>query len=101
MDTRNLRRWVLNNLAGKSVLNTFAYTGSLGVAASAAGAKRVVHLDHSKKYLNLARQSYILNGLPIDPENYLVGDFWEQIARLKRRAVVRLYRCRSAILRHL
>ena len=84
MDTRNLRRWVLNNLAGKSVLNTFAYTGSLGVAASAAGARRVIHLDRSKKFLDLARQSYTLNGLPIHADNYLIGDFWEQIARLKR-----------------
>ena len=86
IDTRNLRRWALNNLAGKSVLNTFAYTGSLGVAASAAGARRVIHLDRSKKYLDLARQSYALNGFPIHAENYWVGDFWEHIARLKHEA---------------
>ncbi|HEY3341425.1 MAG TPA: class I SAM-dependent methyltransferase, partial [Anaerolineae bacterium] len=35
LDTRNLRRWAIEHLAGKRVLNTFAYTGSLGVAAMA------------------------------------------------------------------
>jgi 23S rRNA (cytosine1962-C5)-methyltransferase len=50
LDTRNLRGWALEHLAGKSVLNTFAYTGSLGVAAKAAGASRVVHLDLNKTF---------------------------------------------------
>src|SRR5512133_3328236 len=35
LDTRNLRHWAIENSSGKSVLNTFAYTGSLGVAATA------------------------------------------------------------------
>ena len=45
LDTRTLRTWARQNLSGKSVLNTFAYTGSLGVAALAGGAQRVVQLD--------------------------------------------------------
>ena len=45
LDTRNLRKWAIDHLAGKTVLNTFAYTGSLGVAAMGGGAQRVVHLD--------------------------------------------------------
>ncbi len=32
LDTRGLRLWALMNLSGKTVLNVFAYTGSLGVA---------------------------------------------------------------------
>jgi hypothetical protein len=31
LDTRNLRAWAQANLAGKTVLNTFAYTGSLAI----------------------------------------------------------------------
>ncbi len=30
LDTFNLRKWLIENMKGKSVLNTFAYTGSLG-----------------------------------------------------------------------
>jgi 23S rRNA (cytosine1962-C5)-methyltransferase len=84
LDTRNLRGWARQNLAGKTVLNTFAYTGSLGVAALAGGAARVVQLDLSRAYLNLAKTSYTLNGFPIREEDFLCGDFWEQVSRLKR-----------------
>src|SRR6185295_9656396 len=41
LDTRNVRLWASKRLKDKSVLNTFAYTGSLGVAALAGGAARV------------------------------------------------------------
>ncbi len=39
IDTRNLRHWLIENAVNWQVLNTFAYTGSLGVAALAGGAK--------------------------------------------------------------
>jgi 23S rRNA (cytosine1962-C5)-methyltransferase len=79
-----LRRWALDHLAGKTVLNTFAYTGSLGVAATAGGARRVVHLDRSRAFLNVAKDSYTHNGFPIRKADFLAGDFWEQVSRLKR-----------------
>lgn len=84
LDTRNLRAWALHTLTGKTVLNTFAYTGSLGVAAVAGGARRVVQLDHNKTYLNVAKASYSLNGFPIHKADFQVGDFWTQINHLKR-----------------
>jgi 23S rRNA (cytosine1962-C5)-methyltransferase len=84
LDTRLLRQWALQNLAGKSVLNTFAYTGSLSVAARAGGAQRVVSLDMSRKYLNLAKDSYSLNGFPISGSDFQAGDFWTQTSRMRR-----------------
>ncbi len=83
LDTRNVRRWAKENLAGKTVLNTFAYTGSLGVAAQAAGAARVVHLDLNRNFLNVAKTSYTLNGFPIHKADFRVGDFFPQISRMK------------------
>ncbi|MBK9708199.1 MAG: class I SAM-dependent methyltransferase [Acidobacteria bacterium] len=82
LDTRNLRQWELSNLAGKRVLNAFAYTGSLGVAAQAAGAARVVHLDLNRKFLNVAKTSYTLNGFPINKSDFISGDFWQQASRM-------------------
>ena len=84
LDTRNVRRWALDNLAGKEVLNTFAYTSSLGVAAQAAGASRVVHTDLNKRFLNVAKTSYTLNGFPIDKKLFQTGDFWRQMSQFKR-----------------
>lgn len=85
LDTRNLRGWALQHLKGKTVLNTFAYTGSLGVAALAGGAARVVQLDRSNLFLNLAKKSYEMNNFPILNKDFIVGDFWEQISRLNQK----------------
>lgn len=84
LDTRLLRRWLFENMAGKTVLNTFAYTGSLGVAARAGGASRVVQLDRNWRYLNLAKTSYTLNGFPIARADFITADFWPQAARFRR-----------------
>ena len=84
LDTRNLRQWAIQNLKDKTVLNTFAYTGSLGIAAWGGGAHRVVQLDRNRAYLNLAKTSCTLNGFPIHKADYLVGDFWTLTSRLNR-----------------
>ncbi len=84
LDTRNLRKWMVENLKDKSVLNTFAYTGSFGVAASAGGASRVVQIDLNREFLNIAKTSYSLNGFPIQKGNFIARDFFEQVSNMKR-----------------
>ncbi|HKA19234.1 MAG TPA: class I SAM-dependent methyltransferase [Blastocatellia bacterium] len=83
LDTRNVRHWAKQRLKNKSVLNTFAYTGSLGVAAAAGQASRVVQLELNRKFLNIAKTSYTLNGFQINRTDFLTGDFWPLINRLK------------------
>ncbi len=84
LDTRNLRKWAIENLKEKTVLNAFAYTGSLGVAALAGGARRVVQLDSNRQFLNLAKRSYTLNGYPIHQQDFISADFFLQVGRFKR-----------------
>lgn len=88
LDTRNLRRWAREHLAGKTVLNTFAYTGSLGVAARAGGAAQVVHLDRDRLFLNVAKESYTLNGFPIEKHDFLAEDFFPAVSRLRRESIL-------------
>lgn len=83
LDTRNLRTWAKENLAGRRVLNTFAYTGSLGVAALAGGAARVVQTDLNPHFLSLAKRSTRLNNLPAPDKDFLTGDFFAITARLR------------------
>lgn len=83
LDTSNLRKWLMENIRGKSVLNTFAYTGSLGVAAFAGGATKVVQTDLNRQFLNLAKDSFALNGFPIQKQNYIAQDFFPAISRFK------------------
>lgn len=83
LDTRTLRKWLIENCHDKTVLNTFAYTGSLGVAAMAGGARRVIQLDRNKQFLNLAKDSYSLNNFAIRKSDFITSDFFPAIARFK------------------
>jgi 23S rRNA (cytosine1962-C5)-methyltransferase len=84
LDTRNLRKWMIENMRDKTVLNTFAYTGSLGVAALAGGATRVVQHDLSRQFLNVGKTSYTLNGFSIRKADFIVADLFTLAAKLKR-----------------
>ena len=83
LDTRNLRKWLVENSKGKSVFNAFAYTGSLGVAAIAGGAARVVQTDKNRQFLNIAKESHTLNGFPINPADFVSADFFPVVSRFK------------------
>jgi 23S rRNA (cytosine1962-C5)-methyltransferase len=85
LDTRELRKWLIENMKGRSVLNTFAYTGSLGIAALAGGASQVIQTDINRQFLNLAKDSYGLNGFPIHKQDFLAQDFFPAIAGFKGR----------------
>lgn len=61
LDTRELRAKLLSIAEGARVLNTFCFTGSLGLAAARGGAVEVVQLDSSKRMLNWARDNEGLN----------------------------------------
>ena len=91
LDTSNLRKWLINNINGRSVLNTFAYSGSLGVAAMAGGASRVVQTDRNRQFLNLAKDSYSLNGFPIRKQDFIAQDFFPAVALFK--ATKQLFDC--------
>ena len=83
LDTRHLRKWLIENMQGKSVLNTFAYTGSLGVAALVGGASLTVQTDRTRQFLNLAKESYSLNSLPIHKKDFITADFFPIISKFK------------------
>ena len=83
LDTRRLRKWLIDNMSGKTVLNTFAYTGSLGVAAQAGGAKRVMQHDLNRQFLNVAKTSYTLNGFSIQKQDFVAADFFLLVSKLK------------------
>ncbi len=84
LDTRGLRAWARDHLAGLRALNTFAYTGSLGVAARAAPARAVVQVDRNGRFLDVARRSYALNGFAVGRRDLVAGDFFAETARMRR-----------------
>jgi 23S rRNA (cytosine1962-C5)-methyltransferase len=88
LDTRALRAWAKEKLQGKSVLNTFAHTGSLGIAAMAGGARRVVHVDHNRDFLKVAKDSYALNSFAVKRADFMAADFFEALGRLRKEGVL-------------
>ena len=55
LDLRAGRRWIKREADGKNVLNLFAYTCGLGVAALAGGARQVVNVDFAESALAIGR----------------------------------------------
>jgi 23S rRNA (cytosine1962-C5)-methyltransferase len=65
LDMRAGRRRVMQEAAGKSVLNLFAYTCGVGIAAAKAGARHVVNVDFSDTNLAIGKSNAQINELPI------------------------------------
>jgi 23S rRNA (cytosine1962-C5)-methyltransferase len=84
LDHAPLRTWLTNTKVGETVLNTFAYTGSLSVAAKWGGAKQVITLDLSRPTLDWARENWKLNGFSESEARFIAGDVFEWLPRLKK-----------------
>jgi len=67
LDLRAGRRRVMQEAAGKSVLNLFAYTCGVGIAAAKAGAAHVVNVDFAESNLKVGKENARLNDLSIRP----------------------------------
>lgn len=84
LDHLPLRRWLRERARGWSVLNTFAYTGSLSVAAGLGGASHVTTLDLSNPTVSWAEANWKLNGLEPGSARFISGDVFEWLPRLRR-----------------
>jgi 23S rRNA (cytosine1962-C5)-methyltransferase len=86
LDQRENRSRLTQGMAGKDVLNAFAYTGGFTVAALKGGAASVLSLDSSAEALELAKENVVLNGLPTDTCAWTVGDAFAELRKLRDRA---------------
>jgi 23S rRNA G2069 N7-methylase RlmK/C1962 C5-methylase RlmI len=84
LDHAPLREWLRLKCGGLRVLNTFAYTGSLSVAAGLGGASHVTTLDLSKPIVRWAEENWALNELAADRARFIAGDVFERLPRLAR-----------------
>lgn len=88
LDARPARRWLLEHSRDRRVLNLFAYTGSLGVAAAAGGARWVTHLELQKRQLRRIKANLRLNKLPVDDRNLISADLYTYLRRMTGKAMV-------------
>ncbi|HWM87451.1 MAG TPA: class I SAM-dependent methyltransferase [Kofleriaceae bacterium] len=81
LDARPARQWIRRNAAGRRVLNLFAFTGSLGVAAAAGGARPVAHVDSHRGALDWCRENARLNGVEVDERDLARMNIYQHIRR--------------------
>ena len=87
LDARPARRWLRDHSEGLRVANLFAYTGSLGVAALAGGARSVEQVDLQAGQLRRARLNHELNQQRVSDRDFQVieaGRWLRQAARKER-----------------
>ena len=72
-------------MKGKTVLNTFSYTGSLSLAARFGGASHVTTLDLSRPTIEWAKTNWKLNHLPEESSDFIFGDVFEWLPKFKKR----------------
>lgn len=81
LDARPARRWIRANSAGRRVLNLFAFSGSLGVAAAVGGARSVTHVDSHPGALDWCRLNSELNGLAVDDRDLARMNIYQHLRR--------------------
>lgn len=81
LDARPARRWLLDNARDRRVLNLFAFTGSLGVAAAVGGAAKVVHVDSQRGALARCLANHALNGVPTDDRDLARVNIYQHLKR--------------------
>lgn len=79
LDQRNNRAIVgqARFVAGRDVLNVFAYTGGFALYAAANGAQAITHIDSSAALLQQAEQNVVLNGHERPQDEYVAGDAFQ------------------------
>ena len=88
LDMKPGRDWIREQARGKRVLNLFAYTCSLSVAAIAGGAEEVINLDMASGALATGRKNHELNfeNQIFRRASYLPHDLFKSWGRLVREA---------------
>jgi 23S rRNA (cytosine1962-C5)-methyltransferase len=86
LDQRENRHKVGAYAQGARILNCFCYTGGFTVQALAAGAASVLNIDSSSDALALARTNVKLNGLPVGNTDWIAGDVFQELRKLRDRA---------------
>lgn len=72
-------RGVLKNTysKGKTVLNTFSYTGAFSVAAAAGGATHTTSVDLANRSLERTKEQFDINGLNAEYEDIIIMDVFD------------------------
>ena len=84
LDMRPLREWLNRYSEKKNVLNLFAYTCSLSVAALAGNARQVVNVDMSKPSIKWGERNHALNNQDMRSVRSIPHNLFRSWGRIKK-----------------
>lgn len=75
LDQRDVRKAIRDKYAkGKTVLNTFSYTGAFSVFAAVGGAKKTTSVDLAKRSLTKTQEQFSVNAIDVQKQDIIVED---------------------------
>lgn len=75
LDQRNVRKTIRDKYAkGKTVLNTFSYTGAFSVAAALGGALKTTSVDLANRSKSKTIEQFSVNGIDFEEHDIIVED---------------------------
>ena len=75
LDQRDVRKTIRDTYAkGKTVLNTFSYTGAFSVFAALGGSSKTTSVDLAKRSLNKTKEQFLVNKIDVDKQDIIVED---------------------------
>lgn len=88
LDQRDVREAILENYAeGRTVLNTFSYTGAFSIAAALGGAEKTVSVDLASRSESKTIEQFSVNGLDYEQHEIRVMDVFDYFRYAKRHAL--------------
>ena len=75
LDQRDVRKAIRDRYAeGKTVLNTFSYTGAFSVAAALGGATKTTSVDLANRSKSKTIEQFSMNGIDYEAQDIIVED---------------------------
>ena len=86
LDQRDVRKKIRDAYSkGKTVLNTFSYTGAFSVFAAAGGAAKTTSVDLAKRSLSKTTEQFEVNGINVEKQDIIVMDVFDYFKYAKRK----------------
>lgn len=86
LDQRDVRNVIKQKYAkGKTVLNTFSYTGAFSVVAAIGGATKTTSVDLAKRSSSKTIEQFSVNGIDFESQDILVMDVFNYFKYAKRK----------------
>ncbi|GAE34514.1 class I SAM-dependent rRNA methyltransferase [Halalkalibacter akibai] len=89
LDQRDVRKTIKEKYAkGKTVLNTFSYTGAFSVAGALGGAAKTTSVDLAKRSLSKTIEQFSVNDIDYESEDIVVMDVFQYFKFAKKKQLL-------------